>query len=83
MEQFRGKLRQKDKNGPYYYRLTVANGLRKEFALKTCDYCNAPRFSRAALRRSSQKMKISFFESHLHRPLLFYAAEALNHLSYS
>ncbi len=38
MEQLRGKLRQKEKGGPYYYRLTVANGLRKEFALKTCDY---------------------------------------------
>ncbi len=41
MEQLRGKLRQKTKNGPYYYRLMVANGLRKEFALKTCDYDEA------------------------------------------
>ncbi len=38
MEQLRGTLRQKTKHGPYYYRLTVANGIRKEFALKTCDY---------------------------------------------
>lgn len=35
MKELRGKLRQKQKGGPYYYRLTVANGLRKEFALKT------------------------------------------------
>ena len=38
MSQLRGKLRQKVKNGPYYYRLMVAKGLRKEFSLKTCDY---------------------------------------------
>ena len=38
MSKLRGRLRQKGKNGPYYYRLTVANGLRKEFALKTADY---------------------------------------------
>jgi len=30
--------------------------------------CNAPRLSRAALRRSHQKMKISFFESTSRRP---------------
>jgi len=35
MKELRGKLRQKQKGGSYYYRLTVANGLRKEFALKT------------------------------------------------
>ena len=35
MKELRGKLRQKQKGGPYYYRLTV-DGLRKEFALKTC-----------------------------------------------
>ena len=39
-------------------------------------YCNAPLFSRAALRRSSQKMQISFFKSSLYRPLFFYAADA-------
>jgi hypothetical protein len=38
MSQLRGKLRQKVANGPYYYRLMVANGVRREFALKTCDY---------------------------------------------
>ena len=34
----RGKLRQKNKDGSYYYRLTIANGQRKEFALKTADF---------------------------------------------
>ena len=34
MSQLQGKLRQKVKNGPYYYRLMVANGVRREFALK-------------------------------------------------
>ena len=43
MSQFRGKLRQKVENGPYYYRLMVANGVRREFALKTCDYEEACR----------------------------------------
>ena len=38
LNQLRGKLRQKEKNGPYYYRLMVANGVRKEFALKTSDF---------------------------------------------
>ena len=38
MSQLRGKLRQKDRNGPYYYRLMVSSGQRKEFSLKTCDY---------------------------------------------
>ena len=33
VEQLRGKLRQKEKDGPYYYRLTTASNLRKEFAL--------------------------------------------------
>ena len=37
MSQLQGKLRQKVKNGPYYYRLMVANGVRREFALKTCN----------------------------------------------
>ena len=40
-ENLNGKLRQKVKGGPYYYRLMVANGLRKEFALKTSDYDEA------------------------------------------
>ena len=43
MSQLRGKLRQKVKNGPYYYRLMVANGIRREFALKTCDFEEACR----------------------------------------
>ena len=43
MSQLRGKLRQKDKNGLYYYRLMVANNVRKEFALKTRDYEEACR----------------------------------------
>ena len=37
MKKLQGKLRQKAKGGNYYYRLTVANGIRKEFALKTAD----------------------------------------------
>lgn len=41
MSQFRGKLRQKVKGGPYYYRLMVANGQRKEFALRTSDFDEA------------------------------------------
>ncbi|MBE6370588.1 MAG: phage integrase family protein [Lentisphaerae bacterium] len=41
LNQLRGKLRQKEKNGPYYYRLMVANGVRKEFALKTADFEDA------------------------------------------
>ena len=32
-----GKLRQKRKNGQFYYRLAVSKGVRKEFALKTSD----------------------------------------------
>ena len=32
-----GKLRQKRKNGQFYYRLAIAKGVRKEFALKTTD----------------------------------------------
>ena len=43
MSQLRGKLRQKDRNGPYYYRLMVSSGQRKEFSLKTCDYEEACR----------------------------------------
>ena len=37
MKKLQGKLRQKAKGGNYYYRLTIANGIRKEFALKTAD----------------------------------------------
>ncbi len=37
----KGKLRQKTKDGSYYYRLTIANGQRKEFALKTADFNKA------------------------------------------
>lgn len=43
MSQLRGKLRQKDRNGPFYYRLMVSSGQRKEFSLKTCDYEEACR----------------------------------------
>ena len=32
-----GNLRQKRKNGQFYYRLYVSKGVRKEFALKTSD----------------------------------------------
>lgn len=41
-----GKLRQKRKNGQFYYRLIVSKGVRKEFALKTSDSDEA--FQRAA-----------------------------------
>ncbi len=37
----KGNLRQKAKGGFYYYRLTIANGQRKEFALKTADFDEA------------------------------------------
>ena len=57
--------------------------LRKECQEIVEGLCNAPRLSRAALRRSSQKMRISFSDRLLRRPILSYAAEALNHLSYS
>lgn len=40
-------------------------------------WCNAPRFSKAALRRNSQKMKISFFENPLRRPILSHTADAV------
>ena len=43
MSRLRGKLRQKITNGPSYYRLMVANGVRKEFALKTSDFDEACR----------------------------------------
>ena len=41
MKKLQGKLRQKNSKGNYYYRLTVANGIRKEFALKTTDETEA------------------------------------------
>ena len=41
MKKLQGKLRQKAKGGNYYYRLTIANGIRKEFALKTADETEA------------------------------------------
>ena len=37
MQKLRGTLRRKNAKGSFYYRLTVANGVRKEFALKTTD----------------------------------------------
>ena len=37
MKELRGRLRQKEKHGNFYYRLTLPGGLRKEFALKTTD----------------------------------------------
>jgi len=46
MSELLGKLRQKISGGPYYYRLTVANGVRKEFSLGTCDFEEA--FQKAA-----------------------------------
>jgi len=39
----KGNLRQKTRGGSFYYRLTVANGQRKEFALKTADFDEARR----------------------------------------
>ena len=36
-----GKLRQRTKNRYYHYRLTVSNGIRKEFTLQTRDYDEA------------------------------------------
>lgn len=35
MKELRGRLRQKPRGGPYYYRLTIDGGIRREFALKT------------------------------------------------
>ena len=40
-----GTLRQKRKDGNYYYRLTVSNGLRKEFTLHTLNYDEAVRMA--------------------------------------
>ena len=58
----------------------VREVVREKYSVRIC---NAPRLSRAALRRSSQKMKISFFERTSRRPTVSYAAEAWNHRSYS
>ena len=41
MKELRGKLRKKAKGGNYYYRLTITNSVRKEFALKTTDEAEA------------------------------------------
>ena len=41
MSDLKGNLRQKARGGSFYYRLTVANGQRKEFALKTADFDEA------------------------------------------
>ena len=41
VSELRGNLRQKVKGGLFYYRLTVANGQRREFALKTADFSTA------------------------------------------
>ena len=41
MKKLQGKLRQKNSKGNYYYRLTIASGIRKEFALKTADETEA------------------------------------------
>lgn len=41
VSELKGNLRQKAKNGPFYYRLTVANGQRREFALKTSNFDEA------------------------------------------
>ena len=40
-----GTLRQKRKDGYFYYRLTVSNGLRKEFTLHTLNYDEAVRMA--------------------------------------
>ena len=41
MKKLQGKLRQKNSKGNYHYRLTIASGIRKEFALKTADETEA------------------------------------------
>ena len=41
MQKLHGKLRQKTAKGNFYYRLTIANGIRKEFALHTTDEAEA------------------------------------------
>jgi len=41
--ELRGQLRQRTTNGVYSYRLTVANGTRKEFFLRTSNYDEAVR----------------------------------------
>ena len=43
MSTLQGKLRQKSKSGQYYYRLTIAQGNRKEFSLGTSDLDEACR----------------------------------------
>ncbi|MBO7088561.1 MAG: hypothetical protein J6W70_01540, partial [Lentisphaeria bacterium] len=41
--ELRGQLRQRTTNGVYSYRLTIANGTRKEFFLRTSNYDEAVR----------------------------------------
>lgn len=41
MKKLKGSIRQKSENGNYYYRLTIAYGVRKEFALKTSNKAEA------------------------------------------
>ena len=41
IKKLQGKHRQKARSCNYYYHLTIANGMRKEFALKTADETEA------------------------------------------
>ena len=41
MSKLQGTIRSKEKSGNFYYRLTIAPGIRKEFALKTKDEIEA------------------------------------------
>ena len=41
MKKLNGSIRQKGGKGNFYYRLMIANGVRKEFALKTSDETEA------------------------------------------
>lgn len=77
MSQLRGKLRQKVKNGPYYYRLMVAKGLRKEFSLKTCDYeeaCQKAADLDAVWEAPTQEVAIRYT---LSRNCTFYSASSI------
>ena len=53
MKELRGKLRKKTKGGNYYYRLTITNGVRREFALKTA---NEEEFAVIPIKRDSKQM---------------------------
>ena len=48
--ELRGQLRQRTTNGVYSYRLTVANGTRKEFFLRTSNYDEADRHDEHSVR---------------------------------